>query len=103
MGEGQACDIGPTVRLRIGNVDVIVSSVPEQVMDNGPFLMCGIDVLECRIAALKSAQHFRAWWGPRAGAVFSCDPPGIHSPDLSLFAYENINRDYYPFDPDAQF
>lgn len=53
MGHGMQVDLGPTVRLVIGGVDVLVASARQQVLDDELFLLNGIDVRRGRIVALK--------------------------------------------------
>ncbi|HTO09873.1 MAG TPA: M81 family metallopeptidase, partial [Myxococcota bacterium] len=60
MLAGVELNLGPMARLRIGRVDVLVSSRSQQVFDPEVFRMHGIDVRRAKLVALKSAQHFRA-------------------------------------------
>jgi len=94
---GVEMNMGLSVLLIVGNVQIVVGSMPDQTMDKGPFQQMGIDYEKMHILGLKSSQHFRGWWQDRA-AICSCDPPGIHCGDLSLFTFENVNQTYYPFD-----
>ena len=98
MGKGSVMNMGRTVLLQSGNVQIIVGSRTAQTMDKGPFQMMGIDYRDMHILGLKSSQHFRGWWQDVAAAICPCDPPGIHCGDLTMFTFENIDRTYYPFD-----
>lgn len=102
MGKGAIMNMGTTVLLQTGNVQIIVGSRAVQNMDKGPFQMMGIDYREMHILGLKSSQHFRGWWQNQAAAICPCDPPGIHCGDLSLFQFKNVNQRYYPFNLDCQ-
>jgi microcystin degradation protein MlrC len=54
-----------------------------------------------RYLGLKSSQHFKGWWKDHAGAIVTCDPPGIHCGDLSVFDFKYANTATFPFiDPD---
>ena len=96
MGKGSQGRLGLTVRLRVGNVDIVVSSRARQTMDKGPFEIVGINYSEYKILCLKSSQHFRGWWQERAAKIIPCDPPGIHCADLSVFDFKMANTNYFP-------
>ena len=97
MGGGGVTDLDLSVRLQVGNVDIVVSSRPRQTMCKGPFEMVGINYTQMRYLGLKSSQHFKGWWKDHAGAIITCDPPGIHCGDLSVFDYQYADRNYFPF------
>ena len=101
MGYGETINHGLTVRLQVGNVDVVVTSLPRQTMDKGPFEIVGINYNEYKILCLKSSQHFRAFWQDKAAKIIPCDPPGIHCGDLSVFDFKMANTNYFPLG-DAQ-
>lgn len=95
MGAGKLVNLGPTVLLQTGNVKIVVATHRLQTFDCNPFETVGINYQEMRILCLKSSQHFKAWWKDRARIV-SCDPPGIHCSDLTVFRFKNANTAYYP-------
>ena len=97
MGGGGITNLDLSVRLQVGNVNIVVSSLPRQTMCKGPFEMVGIDYARMRYLGLKSSQHFKAWWKDHAGAIITCDPPGIHCGDLSVFDFKYANMQYFPF------
>jgi microcystin degradation protein MlrC len=101
MGKGSRGKLGLTIRLQVGNVDIVVSSRARQTMDKGPFEIVGINYSEYKILCLKSSQHFRGWWQERAAKIIPCDPPGIHCADLSVFDFKMANTNYFPLG-DAQ-
>lgn len=98
MTFGQPVNFGTTVRLRKGNVDIIVSSNPFQIMDDGIFLLLGINVKECSIVGVKSAQHFKAYFEKLASCIVSVDPPGISTGHLEILPLDKISRPVLPFD-----
>merc|ERR1712086_1211975 len=57
---GLSMSLGPTVRLQVGSVDIIVTSRRGQTFDRVVFLLHGIDVRLYDVIALKSGTHFRA-------------------------------------------
>ncbi len=98
MGAGRQEDLGPMARLTIGNVDVLVSSVRTQTLDDEVFRLHSIDVTQQRVVALKSHQHFRAGFAHLAGTIIRCDPPGLTTSNLSQLPYRRIQRPIWPLD-----
>lgn len=94
---------GPTVGLRYRNVDFVVASVQNQTYDDRAFFVGNIDFKEKRLIALKSSQHFKAFFGPNVQHVIAANPTGISTRNLSLFDYEKIERPIFPLDKDTYF
>ena len=101
MGRGLPVDLGPMARLRIGGVDVLVSSERQQVLDDEVFLLHGIDVRRYRIVALKSSAHFRAGFTHLAQAIIPADAPGATTLRVEVFPFQRIQRPIWPLDEDA--
>ena len=100
---GLSAKLGRTARIRVGNVDIIVSSVRLQTFDDRPFLMTGADIHDYRYVGLKSTQHFRGYFQDKAAAIIPCDPPGLSTSDLSAFEFRKIPRPVYPLEEDTTF
>jgi len=103
MNHGLPRELGPTARLNIGGVDVVVNTFRAQLLDAEMIRIVGIEPEEKRILVVKSAVHFRADLGPLAAHIFDADTPGIHRPDLDNFDYQVLRRPIYPLDPSVQF
>ena len=103
MGRGAQADLGRMARLRIGAVDVLVSSVREQTLDAEVFLLHGIDVARYKIVGLKSSQHFRAGFEPLAAHILTADAPGLTTLDLTSFPYRRVRRPIWPLDPETAY
>lgn len=99
MGKGAKVNLGRSVRLQCGGVDIIVCSVKAQTLDEQIFLLHGIDVKEYKIVALKSSQHFRAGFEPVSSKIISVDSPGLTTLDFTTFNYTNLKVDVYPLKP----
>ena len=95
---GAPMDYGNTVRLRQGNVEVIVVSERFQTYDDRPFIMTGCDMSQYKIIGLKSMNHFRGYFGSRADAIVTADPPGQCPINLKLYPYKNIERPILPLE-----
>ncbi|WP_036827272.1 MlrC C-terminal domain-containing protein, partial [Photobacterium sanctipauli] len=89
---------GPTVCLRSGNVEIVVCSVQNQTYDDTPFVTAGVDLSQKRLVALKSSQHFKAFYKDRAITTIEVNTNGVNSNDLTSFYYKNIRRPIYPLD-----
>lgn len=95
---GAPMDYGNTVRLRQGNVEVIVVSERFQTYDDRPFIMTGCDMTQYKILGLKSMNHFRGYFGSRADAIVTADPPGQCPINLKLYQYKNIEHPILPLE-----
>lgn len=96
MGGGTMCNAGLTALLVVGNVNIVVSSIRGQAMDDGLFRVVGLRHDLLRYAAIKSAQHFKGWWVGRCSGIVPCDSPGIHCADLHVFDFKHTNTAYFP-------
>ena len=97
---GLAGNWGPTAVLRVGGIDILVVSLPAQILDLQQFRAFGIDPVAKRVCALKSMQHFRAAFEPVAGEVIVCDSGALCTPDLTKLTYSRVRRPIFPLDHD---
>ena len=91
---------GPTVVLRVAGIDILVVSLPAQILDQAQFTAFGIEPAACRVVALKSMQHFRAAFEPMAGKVVVCDSGALCTPDYAALPYPHVPRPMFPLDQD---
>lgn len=98
MGHGAKVNLGKMARLVIGGIDVIVSSIRTQTLDDEVFRLHGIDVTRYKIVAIKSSNHFRAGFEHLAHAIIRADTPGLVSADLASFDYQRLQRPIWPLD-----
>ncbi|MDQ0340983.1 microcystin degradation protein MlrC [Caldalkalibacillus uzonensis] len=98
MNRGKKVNLGKSVRLRVGNVDIIVCAKKGQTLDEQIFLLHGIDVTKYKIVALKSENHFRAVFTPLAKKIITVDSPGLSSYNLLNFKYQRVRRPVLPLD-----
>lgn len=96
MGAGSKATLGLTAHLVVGNVSVVVGSERRQTLDKNPFLVAGIDVYDMKVLGLKSSQHFKGWWIDHAAKIITCDPPGIHCGDVSVFDFKHADTSFFP-------
>ncbi len=77
-------DLGPSVWLRIGSIDVIVITLRQQVLSPDIFTGLGCSVDDKQVIVVKSAQHFNAGFGAIARGTVYAAAPGVAPPDLRL-------------------
>jgi microcystin degradation protein MlrC len=98
MWQGVRFSMGPTMVLRVDDIDIVVSSVPVAVMDLQVFRSVGIEPTSKTTIGLKSRNHFRAAYEPIAREVVLVDAGGIASMRLAELPYKNIPRPIWPLD-----
>ncbi|PBB40214.1 MlrC domain protein [Mesorhizobium sp. WSM3866] len=103
MGTGETIDLGLLATLRIGSVDVVVSSGRRQTLDDGPFIKAGVDLAQFPIVALKSSQHFKAWFEPRFDRIITADPPGLSPVDVRKLHRRRLQRPMWPIIADVDY
>jgi len=104
MMQGFPIDMGKTARVRIGQVEVVVTEkLWDQPYDDRWFLMTGADVQQYRVVCVKSTNHFKGYFRPRAKGIVATDPPGIHTCDFAALDYQNLPRPIYPLDRDMEY
>ncbi len=101
MGKGSRVNLRAMACLRIGGVDVVVSSRRLQTFDDGCFELHGIDVTTRRIIGLKSTKHFRAFFEPIAFSIVTSDGGGLTSERLDAFRRRRDRRRLWPLDDTA--
>lgn len=95
--------LGTTARLKHGNVEFVVATSRTQAIDDGALRITGSFLEKYEIVCLKSANHFRGFFEPRADAIVTADPPGLRCSDLSTYPFKRIRRPMYPLDQDCIF
>ena len=102
INRGVAMDYGKTVRLRQGNVEVILVSDRFQVYDDRPFLMTGCDLSQAKVLGLKSMNHFKGYFQHTADAIVTADPPGACPINLKQYPYKNLTHPILPLDDEKE-
>jgi microcystin degradation protein MlrC len=98
MQTGVLMDMGPSVVLDTGNVEIIVISRHQEPNDPGCFLSLGIDPSRKKYLMLKSRIHYRAAFMPIAKQVIECAGSGVCTSDYSMLNFKNVRRPVYPLD-----
>lgn len=92
-------DMGPTVVLDTGDVEIVVTSRQQEPNDRNCFLSLGIDPASKKYLMLKSRVHYRAGFGDLASEVIECAGTGVCTSDYGQIRFERVRRPIYPLDP----
>ncbi len=98
MGRGVQMDMGPSVVIDTGRVEIALISRHVEPSDLNCLLSLGIDPLQKRFVMLKSRIHWRAGLAPLAKAVVECAGMGVCTSDYSQLTFRNVRRPIYPLD-----
>jgi microcystin degradation protein MlrC len=91
-------DLGPSAYVRQDGIHVILVSKREQPFDSACAKALGLEPRKMRYVGLKSSGHFRASFGPWAGAIHVVFEPGIHDFTLKSLEFRRLGRRLYPID-----
>ncbi len=89
---------GPTAVFRTGGIDILIVTLPEQILDLQQLRAFGIEPSRQRFLVVKSMQHFRAAYEPVAGRVIVCDTGALATPQAHLRPYTRVRRPVWPLD-----
>jgi microcystin degradation protein MlrC len=98
MGRGVLTDMGPSVVIDTGKVEIALISRHVEPSDLNCLLALGIDPMQKRYVMLKSRIHWRAGLGSVAKAVVECAGMGVCTSDYSELSFTHVRRPIYPLD-----
>jgi microcystin degradation protein MlrC len=90
MVAGQTLNFGKMAQLKLDDIRIVVSSDRMQAQDRSFFRVVGVEPAEMDILVLKSANHYRADFGPIAGGIINVDAPSAIIEDPSKIAYTKL-------------
>lgn len=96
--KGILMDMGPTVVLDTGKIEIVVISRHQEPNDLGCFLSLGIDPQAKKYLMLKSRIHYRAGFADIAADIIECAGTGVCTSDYSQLTFKNVRRPIYPLD-----
>jgi microcystin degradation protein MlrC len=96
---GYEVSYGGSASLRVGPVEILVTSEREQAMSPDMFVALGIALEDKQIIVVKSAQHFRARYAPIAREILYATSPGSLNLDFASLPYRAANRGLWPLTP----
>ena len=92
MVAGRVLNLGKMAHLRLGNIHIVISSDRMQALDQSLFRVVGIKPSKMKILVLKSANHYRADFGPIASTIINVDAPSAIIEDPSKIVYTNLRE-----------
>jgi len=92
MVKGRTLNLGKMAQLRIKGIRIVVSTDRMQALDKSLFRVVGIEPSEMAILVLKSANHYRADFGPISGGIINVDAPSAILEDPSKIAYTRLRE-----------
>ncbi|MCD6580974.1 MAG: MlrC C-terminal domain-containing protein, partial [Desulfuromusa sp.] len=98
INHGLHGNFGPSAVIRVGDIEILVVTIPRQILDLQQFRAFGIDPQNKSIVALKSMQHFRAAFEPISGKIIVCDSGALCTPRYDRLPYRNVPRPIFPLD-----
>jgi microcystin degradation protein MlrC len=96
--KGVAMDMGPSVVLDTGKVEIVVVSKQQEPNDLMCFKSVGIDPARKKYLMLKSRVHYGAGFTSLAKAVVECAGSGVCTSDYSALKFEKVRRPVFPLD-----
>lgn len=98
MIHGLSGNFGPSAVIRVGGIEILVVTIPLQMLDLQQFRAFGIDPQRKDVVALKSMQHFRAAFEPISGGIIVCDSGALCTPHYDRLPYLKVPRPIFPLD-----
>lgn len=92
MVKGRKLNLGKMAQLLVGDVRVLVSSERMQALDQSLFRVVGVEPKEMKILALKSANHYRADFGPISSQIINVESPSAIIEDPSKIPYTRLRE-----------
>ncbi|UWU25418.1 M81 family metallopeptidase (plasmid) [Rhizobium sp. CB3060] len=98
MATGTKANMGPSFRLDLEGMQIIVTSYPTPIVDREQFRIYDIEPERMNILACKAMNHFRADFEPIARGLIYVDAGGICSLDFKKFHWRKLRRPIWPLD-----
>jgi len=96
MWKNHEIDLGPTAVIDVDGIWLQFTSHKASLIDEDPFLQCGVKPQDFDIIVTKSKTHFRAVYETLGAEIIIIDAPGQCPADISKFDYKNCPPDVYP-------
>ena len=84
--------LGPSARLSINNVQIVVGSRKVQMADRMMYRFLGIEPEQMKILVHKSSVHYRADFAPIAAEIIECASPGPVLADPAALPWKHLRE-----------
>lgn len=95
---GMRLEQGLTAVVSIGDVRLVIRSLPAMEWDTGIYTAFGLRLEEAALVFAKSPSHFRVAFEPHARRILNADTPGPTCPNMRRLVFQRVTRPLYPFD-----
>jgi microcystin degradation protein MlrC len=96
---GIQMDMGLSVVLRHGQIQLLVTSKSVMTVDPALFRAVGLEPGAAQIVVVKSHIQFRAGYAGLARGIIMLDSPGMSSDHLVALDFRRVDRPLFPLDP----
>lgn len=96
--EGQEGNMGPSAVLRIGAIEVLVTSHATYDWADEQYQCVGLKAADAQFVVVKNPMNYRQTYAAIARAIFLLDTPGPTPAVMDRMPYRNVARPYYPAD-----
>jgi len=90
-------DMGPCAWVSAKETDIVLIGVRLQTYTPELFERLGVDLSSKQVIVVKSAQHYRAWFGQLTEGDIVVDAPGVCTADWRNLPFQRVRRDIWPF------
>jgi microcystin degradation protein MlrC len=98
--EGQEGNMGPSALLQVGAGRVLVTTHSSYDWADEQYASLRLDVRRFKFVVAKNPMNYRLGYGAIARAAIILDTPGPTPATLRHVRYENMQRPYFPLDPE---
>jgi microcystin degradation protein MlrC len=98
--DGVEGDMGPSAVLRVGPIEVLITTHGTYEWEYEQFRSVGLDPSIAKFVVVKNPMNYRFAYGEIAKATFILDTPGPTPPTLRHTRLKHLKRPYFPLDED---
>ena len=99
--EGQYGEMGPSAKLRVGTVEILVATHPTYDWADEQYASLAMDTRGAKFIVVKNPMNYRIGYGGRSVEALVLDTPGPTTAILDNVDYERLGRPYFPKDRDV--
>jgi microcystin degradation protein MlrC len=95
---GMPMNMGPTAVLAIGDIRLVLRSLPSLEWDPSLYRSVGLEPADATLVFVKSPGHFRVSYASLASRLLVADSPGAARPNIRALRFTRVTRPVYPLD-----
>lgn len=98
--EGQFGEMGPSAKLRVGSVEILIMTHPTYDWADEQYASMGLDTRGAKFIVVKNPMNYRIGYGGRFVETIVVDTPGPTTAILQNIDYKRLEQPYFPKDRD---